>query len=437
MILRPLIVSDVYFPRVNGVSTSIRSFREDLARQGVASTLVAPDHGAHSRQAVEPDVLRVPSRPVPFDPEDRIMRWSALRATLAGVPRESCDLVHIQTPFLAHYAGLKLARERGVPVVATCHTYFEDYLHHYMPPLPGFAGAWLARSVMTRQLNAVDAVVSPSEPVRKRLLEYGVTRPIHVIPTGMTEDRFVPGSPQRFRELFGFSPEQRIVLNVGRVAHEKNLGFLLRMFQLVARRDAHAVLVIAGEGPARGALQAQAEKLGIGTRTRFIGNLDRERTLNDCYAAADAFVFASRTETQGLVLLEAMAQSRPVVSTACLGTRSVLTSGSGACVVEESEDDFAAAVCSVLKDPGQARQMGEKARAWAQQWSSASLAARMADLYRALQASGATCDRLPPRAAMPAATEGGHDGEARAGSGRFKVRAGISGKAAGGAIPPG
>lgn len=387
--LRPLVVSDVYFPRVNGVSTSIRSFSEDLLRQDVASTLMVPDYGTST--GVEPDsplfdVVRVPARVVPFDPEDRIMRWSALRRALAAVPRDRCDLVHVQTPFLAHYAGLKLARERGVPVVATCHTYFEDYLHHYMPLLPGFAGAWLARSVMTRQLNAVDAVVSPSEPVRNRLLEYGVTRPIHVIPTGMTVDRFVPGSPQRFREQFGFAPDQRIVLNVGRVAHEKNLGFLLRMFALVARRDPRAVLVIAGEGPARLSLQTEAEALGIGPRTRFIGNLDRERTLNDCYAAADVFVFASRTETQGLVLLEAMAQARAVVSTACLGTRSVLTAGSGACVVEESEGDFAAAVCAVLKDTGRARSMGQKARSWASQWSSASLAARMAGLYRELHA---------------------------------------------------
>lgn len=383
-----LIVSDVYFPRVNGVSTSIRSFREDLARQGFASTLVAPDYGAPIVAGAAPmvtDVLRVPSRPVPFDPEDRIMRWSSLRGLLDSVPRERCDLVHIQTPFLAHYAGLKLARQRGVPVVATCHTYFEDYLHHYMPLLPGFAGAWLARTVMTRQLNAVDAVVSPSEPVRKRLLEYGVTRPIHVIPTGMTQDRFVPGDAQRFREQFGFTPQQRIVLNVGRVAHEKNLGFLLRMFQQVARRDGQAVLVIAGEGPARPALQADAEKLGIGSRTRFIGNLDRERTLNDCYAAAEAFVFASRTETQGLVLLEAMAQARPIVSTACLGTRSVLTPGSGAYVVEESESDFATAVCAVLKDRPRAMQMGEKGRDWAGQWSSASLATRMAELYSELR----------------------------------------------------
>lgn len=385
MSLNALVVSDVYFPRVNGVSTSIRSFRDDLQRHGVASTLVVPSYESGIQSAAEPGIVRIPARSVPRDPEDRIMSWSALRHGLDSVPRERCDLVHIQTPFLAHYAGLACARRRGVPVVATCHTYFEDYLHHYLPLLPGFAGAWLARRVMTSQLNAVDAVISPSEPVRRRLLEYGVTRPIHVIPTGMTDDRFVPGSPARFREQFGFAPEQRIVLNVGRVAHEKNLGFLLRMFVRVARADARAVLVIAGEGPARRTLQMQAEDLGIGPRTRFIGNLDRATSLNDCYAAADAFVFASRTETQGLVLLEAMAQSRPVVSTACLGTRSVLTPGSGACVVEEREDEFAAAVVSVLREKVRAQIMGEKARRWAVQWSSLTLAGRMAQLYREVQ----------------------------------------------------
>jgi glycosyltransferase involved in cell wall biosynthesis len=354
----------------------------------VKSTLVAPSYRQHT--PLDPDVLRVRARPVPFDPEDAVMGWRALRRCLAEVPRARADLVHIQTPFLAHYAGLKNARARRVPVVATCHTYFEDYLHHYMPLLPGFAGAWLARSVMTSQLNAVDAVVSPSEPVRARLLEYGVTRPIHVIPTGMTEDRFTPGDGARFRQQHGIGAERKLVLNVGRVAHEKNLSFLLRMFARLRPLEPRALLLIAGEGPARHALEKEAHALGIAVDTRFVGNLDRERGLNDCYAAADAFVFASRTETQGLVLLEAMAQSRPVVSTACLGTRSVLTEGSGACVVEENEAEFAAALAQVLKDADRMRRMGEEGVAWARQWSSRALAGRMAQLYRELR------DAAPP-----------------------------------------
>ncbi|MGC4029030.1 MAG: glycosyltransferase [Steroidobacteraceae bacterium] len=383
MNLRPLVVSDVCFPRVNGVSTSIRSFREDLAALGVASSLVAPVYGP--QDASESGLQRVPSRPVPRDPEDRLMNWRALRAALRDSRHAECTLVHIQTPFLAHYAGLRHARERGLPVVATCHTYFEDYLQHYVPLLPHRASAWLARRAMTHQLNAVDCVISPSEQVRSRLLEYGVTRPVEVIPTGMTADRFHPGDAARFRARLAVPAERRMLLILGRVAFEKNIAFLLRMFAIVRDRDPATLLVIAGEGPAQPALQREAARLGVADAVRFIGNLDRERDLNDCYAAADAFVFASRTETQGLVLLEAMAQGRPVVSTACLGTRSVLAGESGAFVVDENEQQFAAAVLAVLRDPAGAAERAAKGLAWARRWSSRAMAQRLAQLYTEVQ----------------------------------------------------
>jgi 1,2-diacylglycerol 3-alpha-glucosyltransferase len=144
------------------------------------------------------------------------------------------------------------------------------------------------------------------------------------------------------------------------------------------------LLLIAGEGPARASLLRLAHELGVADSLRMVGNLDREHGLNDCYAAANAFVFASRTETQGLVLLEAMAQGRAVVSTACLGTRSVLTEKSGARVVEEDEATFAHAVSQVLGDRELAAGMGERGLQWARQWSSLALARRMAALYQAL-----------------------------------------------------
>ena len=232
---------------------------------------------------------------------------------------------------------------------------------------------------------AVDGVISPSAQVRERLLEYGVSRPIEVIPTGMSEDRFVPGDGKRFRNEQGIPAHRPIVLTLGRVAHEKNLGFLLRMFVQLARLEPRMLFVIAGEGPAQGSLEREARALGIAPSIRFVGNLERGRALNDCYSAADVFVFASRTETQGLVLLEAMAQGCPVVSTACLGTRSVLTADSGACVVEESEGAFASAVAGVLRDPGLARVLGARGRSWARRWSSLEMARRLAEFYASVQ----------------------------------------------------
>jgi 1,2-diacylglycerol 3-alpha-glucosyltransferase len=199
--MRVLFISDVYFPRVNGVSTSIRTFREDLTAQGVATLLVAPQYGGDA--APEADIVRVAAARVPGDPEDRRMRWGALTRTLDGLPRGSFDLVHIHTPFVAHYAGVRAARRAGVPCVATYHTFFEEYLHHYVPALPHALGRIAARHFTRSQCAAVQALIAPSEPMRAVLGDYGVTTPIHVLPTGLPADRFRDGDGAAFRRLAG------------------------------------------------------------------------------------------------------------------------------------------------------------------------------------------------------------------------------------------
>ncbi|HYL02289.1 MAG TPA: glycosyltransferase [Steroidobacteraceae bacterium] len=382
--MRVLFISDVYFPRVNGVSTSIRTFRQDLSAHGVDTHLVAPHYEA-ARAVEEPGVLRVPSAEVPRDPEDRRMRWGALTRALDELVPSRFDLVHIHTPFVAHYAGVRFARRAGIPCVATYHTFFEEYLHHYLPVLPRGVGRWLARSFTRSQCDDVRALVAPSEPMREVLLDYGVTTPIHVLPTGLAGDRFRAGDARAFRARAGIAPDARLVTYIGRVAHEKNIGFLMQMFVAVRRRVPRAVLVIAGEGPARATLQQQAASLGLAPHVHFAGYLDRDTELLDCYAAADVFVFASRTETQGLVLLEAMAQGAPVVSTAELGTRSILLPGSGALVVPEEQDAFAAAVVRVLEDRELRHELSERGRVYARNWSSSAMAGRLTELYEALR----------------------------------------------------
>jgi glycosyltransferase involved in cell wall biosynthesis len=150
------------------------------------------------------------------------------------------------------------------------------------------------------------------------------------------------------------------------------------------------MLVIAGEGPARESLRQMVTRLGVERDVHFAGYLDRNTALLDCYAAANVFVFASRTETQGLVLLEAMAQGAPIVSTAELGTRSILKAGCGALVVEEQMQPFAAAVIRLLQDETLRNDLSERGRNYARTWSSAIMARRLADLYESL--------RLSPRA---------------------------------------
>jgi glycosyltransferase involved in cell wall biosynthesis len=305
------------------------------------------------------------------------------------------DLVHIHTPFIAHYAAARFAREHSLPLVATYHTFFEDYLHHYVPILPRAIGRFLAQKFTLSQCRDVAALISPSAPMRDALLAYGVTTPIEVLPTGMPAESFVRGDGARFRRQFALPPKAPLLLYVGRVAHEKNIGFLLRMFATLRARRPEALFVIAGEGPARDSLVRQSRELGVHDAVRFIGYLDRSTDLPDCYAAGDVFVFASRTETQGLVLLEAMAQGTPVVSTAELGTRSILTPGCGATVVPEEEAAFAAAVAEALQLPADAG-CREQLRAHAASWASQAMARKLLSFYEKVRAEHALAGAAAP-----------------------------------------
>src|SRR3974390_1791114 len=198
--LRILYISDVYFPRVNGVSTSIQTFRKELAALGHEIVLVAPAYPASYSDDIR--TVRVPSRQVPPDPEDRAMQWRGLRTLTRGLRDKPFDIVHVQTPFLAHYAGMKLAREWGVPCVVTYHTLFEEYLVHYLPFVPVGAVRYAARAFSRSQCNDADAVIVPSTAMRDTMARYGVTARVEIVPTGIPVDDFVDRDGVRFRARY-------------------------------------------------------------------------------------------------------------------------------------------------------------------------------------------------------------------------------------------
>lgn len=379
-----LFLSDVYFPRINGVSTSIHTLRAQLVEMGHQVHLVAPDYFSPSED--ESWITRVPGRYLPFDPEDRLMRYQQALNTCGRLPG-SFDLIHVHTPFAAHYLGLRLARRYGIPCVETYHTFFEDYMHHYLPVLPKPLLRCVARTLSRRQCNAMDAVVAPSQPMLDALRGYGVTVRAEVIPTGLEAHSFVPGDGDGFRQRYGIAQDRAMLLFVGRVAHEKNIGFLLRMLAQLKQTRPEALLVIAGEGPALQSLREEANVLDLHEHVRFLGYLDRKTELNDCYRAADVFVFSSLTETQGLVLLEAMAQAVPVVAIAEMGTKSILKEGEGALVSPLDEDAFAMRVKRLISNPAERLQLGKVAHEYARTWSAQDMARKMVDFYRASIAS--------------------------------------------------
>ena len=380
--MRILKISDVFFPRVNGVSTSIETFRRDLTALGHEVVLVAPAYAA--AEPADPSLRRVPARAVPRDPEDRIMSFRGLRRTLEDLAPRRFDVVHIHTPFLAHYAGLKFARRHATPVVATYHTLFEEYLHHYVPLLPRKITGAMARRFSRSQCNQLDAVIAPSQAMQAALRAYGIKSRIDILPTGLPAERFQAGDGSAFRRRHGLDLEQPLLLFVGRAAHEKNIGFLLQMMLELRRLRPDALLLIAGEGPAEGSLRAQAAHLGLNESVRFLGYFDRGGELQDCYSAADVFVFSSLTETQGLVLLEAMAQSVPVVAIPRMGTIDILGPGKGCRHAPLDLKGFAQVVHELLADRAACKALGVEAREYAESWSSMRMAQRLSALYASL-----------------------------------------------------
>jgi glycosyltransferase involved in cell wall biosynthesis len=244
-----------------------------------------------------------------------------------------------------------------------------------------------ARKFSRHQGNSLHGMVIPSQPMLDVLREYGVTSPAEVIPTGLEPESFIPGDGSGFRERYGIAQERPMMLFVGRVAFEKNIGFLLEVLQSVRQQIPDVLLLVAGEGPARAGLEQSAEKMGLGNNVKFLGYLDRNTELNNCYRAADIFVFSSRTETQGLVLLEAMAQGVPVVSIAEMGTKDVLKDGEGVLIAREEIGDFSAKVTGLLRDKVARQKLGDTGRSYAHGWSASSQAERMTAFYQTMIAS--------------------------------------------------
>lgn len=378
-------LSDVYHPRVNGVSTSIATFRRFLQRAGHEVVLVAPRYPGdtgHRDSHADHNVLRARGYFLPGDPEDRLLLPGGILAQARRLTGRSFDLIHVHTPFAAHRAGIRLGRRWRIPVVATYHTYFEAYLHHYIPFVPQALTAYAARWLTRSQTREVDRLIVPSSALRDVMRDYGVQAPVDILPTGIDLAEFTPGDGARFCRAQGLDPQRPKLVYVGRVAFEKNIDLLLQVVARARLRHPRILLIIAGEGPALGHLKRLAKELGIHGNVHFVGYLKRGPDLWDCYAAGCAFTFASTTETQGLVLLEALALGVPVIGVAALGARDVLVEGEGALTVPAEAGPFAAAVDRLLRDADLQAELSLRAKRYAQGWNNAALCDRLIDIYR-------------------------------------------------------
>ncbi len=371
--------SDVYVPQRNGVATAVKLYKDKLEEMGHEVFVFVPKYSKDFKRS-EKNVFEFPSIKYPLEKEQRIAFFSP--HVFFKIKRLSLDVIHTHSPFSMGILAYWSSKFFDIPYVGTYHTMYE-YYRHYLPPIirPPLS---LTKKMIRDWCKRLDKVIAPTYEIKKVLTNYGVPdEHIVVIPTGIDFEKFEKKIEWNLREEYGIE-DKKVLLYVGRLGKEKNIDFLIRMFKKVSK-EIDSVLVIVGYGPEEESLEALVCDLGLRDKVIFTGGLPREKVI-DVYKVSDVFVFASYTETQGLVILEAMAASLPVVALGKMGVRDLLKSSEGGIMLEDlNEDEFARAVLEVLTSKEKRDRLAEKGKRFVKENFSIDVTVRkMVELYKDL-----------------------------------------------------
>ncbi len=335
--------SDSALPVLNGVSVSVDALISELRNQGHSVHLFTA-HFPRYRDA-DPNTYRFRALETPIS-KGYPIAYPPFYRMLLKFRRHRFDIVHTHTPFIMGMVGLRWAESHDLPIVSTYHTLYDRYAH-YLRILPARYVRFRIAKHTNFYYNSVDHVLTPSEASAKWLRRHSVTTPTCVVPTGIARGPIVERTEAR--AALGISPEIRVLLYVGRLAKEKNLGTMLEAASIVFERDSAARLWLVGDGPYRQECVEMVRRLGIGDRVKFVGFVP-QADVSRYYAAADLFLFSSITETQGLVVQEAMTHGLPAIVVGGGGACASVVDGENGFIVKNEPTDMAAAVRRVLSD---------------------------------------------------------------------------------------
>lgn len=365
-----------YKPYVAGVPISVERLTEGLRRRGHQVVVFAP---SYDDQEEEADVVRYRSLlrgvacgfsvPDSLDPQiERSFRDG------------NFDVIHVHHPMLIGRTARYLSRKYQIPLVFTYHTRYEQYLHYI--GMSGLAGLlpYYIRSC-TKQC---DLVIAPTQKIKEHLEEIQIAPPIRVLPTGLTRDAYFPDEARSREIREGLLKGRRyLFLTVARLAKEKNLDFLLNSLQIFKEKNgADFRFAMVGEGPCRKRLEQKAEVLGLKDEICFVGKVQNEEIKNYCHAS-DLFLFASESETQGIVLLEAMAAGTPVLALQATGTEDIVQNGMNGYMTQMSERAFTEKLMDILEKK-EIDYLSQGAFATAGSYESSRIALKAEEAYRSV-----------------------------------------------------
>jgi 1,2-diacylglycerol 3-alpha-glucosyltransferase len=358
--------SDTYFPYISGVVRSIERLAAALRERGHEVTIFGPSYWGHKDEAGA-CIRRCPALPL-YPPANIVLSLPSLTATIKALKEQQIEIVHVHSPFVMGITGVKAARRLGIPVVFTHHSVYHEYAVYAPKPLRARAESlilhWLDDFV-----HMVDGVIAPSCSTQSFVLSaYGIQATVISNPIAA-----IAGTgEQRIRS------EEPLLVFVGRLGKEKNLPLLIRAFALVHQKRA-ARLVLVGDGPERAALERLAGELGVVTDMTITGFVSYQEVCR-WYREATLFTFPSTNETQGMVILEALAHGVPVVAAESEVSCTVAASCPAVLAVPVTAEDMAEAILRTLAH-AQLHVLGEEGRRFAQSFTATQVAQQMEEYY--------------------------------------------------------
>ncbi|KKO44554.1 glycosyl transferase family 1 [Arsukibacterium ikkense] len=375
-----VIFTNTYIPHVGGVARSVEAFVTEYRKLGHRVLVVAPEFA--DMPSNETDVVRIGAIQN-FNATDFSVALP-FHHKLSGILDEFApDIIHSQHPFLLGMSALRTARYRKLPLVFTHHTLYEQYTHYV--PGDSLTMQHFAIELATRYANLADQVIAPSESIAQLLQQRGVTSPIEVIPTGVYVERFAVGDGSRVRQQLSIPKQAFVIGHLGRLAPEKNLEVLAQAAARAIGARAAAHFLVVGTGPSEQVIRHIFAKAGIAGKLHMLGILQQQQ-LTDALHAMDIFAFASASETQGMVLTEAMAAGLPVVAFDAPGVREVVADGSnGLKLMHNTAEAMADALCQLIDaSPAELALLRHGARQTAEAFAMPCSATKAIRCYRAL-----------------------------------------------------
>lgn len=389
--------TDAYFPRINGVSVSVKSFATELSKIGHEVCVVCLEYSQEQQRSSffnekESDatapfkILRIPSTSVVFSKEDRIVRLNTWHYLKKSLDKFKPDVVHLNSEWTIGYLGSIYARHRKLPCVFTFHTMWEDYLSNYVNFLPDISLRKIGAGIVKYYLKRADEIIAPTQRIASVVSRYGIDKVPDILPTGIPEEKLKysikRGMAVRSR-LYSKCPGikgKKILLFVGRVVKEKNCAFLLDVLREIQKKNKKTAVLFVGNGPYLEELKELAENQNLTDSVFFTGYIPGEDLIY-FYRMASVFTFPSKTETQGLVTVEAMLSGLPVVAIGELGTVDVMQGDNGGFMVKDDVNEFAQKVQLLLEDQNLRKEKSLEAKSWCAKWKISSLTPKLVECY--------------------------------------------------------